>query len=528
MFRRVRAIITMLRSAASVRGIRKRFSDNSLTKKASLNAFATGLDYGARTLVGFLVQPLMVLFLGDIGYGIWQVLDRSVGYISPATGRPTQALKMLIARSQGSLDYSEKRRQLGSAIAIWLFSVPVMVLLGVALVIFIPRWLNTAPEYITPSRWAIALLVVNLISVSLATLPKSILEGENLGYKRMGLSTLLVILSGLYVVGALYMDWGLIGMGLASVLTTLTTGTLFFQVARNQIPWFGIERPDRAIIRRFFGLSIWFQLWNFVMRAMRTGDVVLLGFMTSPQLVTVYSLMRYVPETLNDFITTIVFGVTPGLGGLIGRGETANAAKVRSELMSITWLLTVTIGTGVLLWNQSFIGLWTDSRHFSGNLANLFIVIMVMQFSFIRNDANIIDLTLEIKNKVLIGFIATAIGLSLSGLFFYLFGKGIPSLAAGIIVGRSLISIAYPYVVGRTLHLPLQRQLLSTVRPAVTTIIAFGIAYYLGTLWLVTSWLSLLGAGFGTAVIVLPIAFYFGLSGSTRRQLWQRLRYMAK
>ncbi len=38
----------------------KALSDGNLTKKASLNALTSILDYGARLIVGFLVQPWMV------------------------------------------------------------------------------------------------------------------------------------------------------------------------------------------------------------------------------------------------------------------------------------------------------------------------------------------------------------------------------------------------------------------------------------------------------------------------------------
>lgn len=516
----------MLKSAVLTKEFRKRFSDGSLTKKASLNALATGLDYSARTVVGFIIQPLMVTFLGDVGYGIWQVLDRSVGYISPATGRPTQALKMIIARSQGSLDQTEKQRQLGSAVAVWLFSLPIMLLIGGPLAWFIPQWLDVAQELVWPVRWTTALLVLNLITVSLATLPKSILEGENLGYKRMGLSTFLVLLSGVFVVAPLYLGWGLIGMGISSVLTTVTTGILFYQVAKQQLPWFGVARPDGRIVRRFLGLSGWFQLWNFVMRALRTGDVVLLGFLAHPELVTAYSIMRYVPETLIDFITTIVFGVTPGLGGLIGRDEKASAAKVRGELMSLTWLLTVAIGAGVLLWNQSFIRLWTDERHFAGNLPNLLIVIMVMQFAFIRNDANIIDLTLQMRDKVLIGLLASGIGLGLSALLLHFSSDKLVALALGVIMGRMIISLAYPHVVGRVLDTSLWQQLQATLRPLAATVVLFGTAYYLSQQWIVSSWKMLVVASAASGLVILCFAFYGGLSQSTRKRLVRRISYM--
>ena len=61
--------------------------DDTLTKKAALNALAAALDYGARLIVGFLVTPWLVAGLGNYFYGTWQILNRMIGYISPASGR---------------------------------------------------------------------------------------------------------------------------------------------------------------------------------------------------------------------------------------------------------------------------------------------------------------------------------------------------------------------------------------------------------------------------------------------------------
>ena len=123
----------------------KVFSDTSLTKKASLNALASVLDYGARLLVGFIVTPLLVTGLGDFFYGAWRVLRQLLGYISPATGRTTQALKWTLASQQASSNNEEKRRYIGSALAVWAFFLPLLTVLGGLLAWFAPSWLD-APK----------------------------------------------------------------------------------------------------------------------------------------------------------------------------------------------------------------------------------------------------------------------------------------------------------------------------------------------------------------------------------------------
>ena len=54
-------------------------ADHSLSKRASLNMVAAVLDYAARIVVGLLLNPLLVTRLGDVTYGVYQVLGRLIG-----------------------------------------------------------------------------------------------------------------------------------------------------------------------------------------------------------------------------------------------------------------------------------------------------------------------------------------------------------------------------------------------------------------------------------------------------------------
>ena len=165
--------------AANLKSASKLLSDEGLTKKASLNALAAALDYGARLVVGFVVTPWLVSGLGDYFYGTWQILNQLVGYISPASGRPAQALKWTLASQQASTDYQQKRRHVGSAIGVWALFMPIMIVLGGVLARFVPLWIHAPAGTFRPLRFATGLLVTNLAVTSLVTIPRSVLEGEN-------------------------------------------------------------------------------------------------------------------------------------------------------------------------------------------------------------------------------------------------------------------------------------------------------------------------------------------------------------
>lgn len=509
-------------------GVTRWLSGENLTQKAFLNGFASILDYGARLLVGFVLNPLLVAFLGPYGYGAWRILDRLVGYLSPASGRPTQALQWTIAQQQASVDFQEKQRQVGSALIIWLLFLPLSATLGAVLVWFAPSWLD-APESFTFSvRLAAAVLVADLILVSLVSVPRAILQGENLGYKRMGLSTLLVFGGGGLTALALVLETGLAGVATAALTTTLLTGALFMQVVRRQVPWFGVAKPSPGAARRFLRLSGWFLGWNLVMKLLTASDIVVLGVFNSVESVAAYSLTKYTPETLVSLVAMVVFGITPGLGGVIGSGNLQKAVRVRGEIMMLTWLIGTALGTAVLLWNGVFVRLWVGADFYVGAPATLLITVMVLQFIFIRNDANIIDLTLDLRHKVLLGLFSGGLSLGLAIISLKVFGLGVAGLCSGFIIGRSVLSLAYPWLVGRFLQIPPGSQLSSVWRPALVTTLLFSLAAASSRALAIPGWYSFVPLAGTTLGAAFFVAFYAGLSSGQRDSLMHRLRRVVR
>jgi O-antigen/teichoic acid export membrane protein len=498
-----------------------------LTKRASLNALAAAIEYGTRLVVGFVVNPILVSGLGGFAYGVWQVLGRLMGYMSAAGGRPSQALKWSIANRQASTDADEKRRQVGSSLIVATLFLPILFPIGLGIAWFVPGWLDSPPEMVWPIRAATGILVANLVLLNFLAVPRSILEGENLGYKRMGISAVLAIVGGGLMVLAVRTGTGLPGVALAMVVATVLTAVTYLFIVRAYVPWFGLRRPSRGEVRAFLGLSGWFLGWRLVIKALRTGDVVVLGIADSAELVSVYALTRYVPETLITFVAMLVMGVAPGLGGLIGSGEKKKSAAVRADLMSFAWILVTVAGAGILLWNRSFVGLWVGPEFYAGDIANLLIVILVAQFVFVRTDANIIDLTLDLRNKVFVGVLAGVVSVGLSTAFV-LAGGGIIGLCAGFLIGRGILTFAYPAIVGRALDIQFTGQVGGAMRPAVVTALLFGLGLAGGREVRVDTWLALIGVSIATVLVAGPIAFFAGLDRQGRNRIMARVRRISE
>lgn len=505
-------------------------SDKGLTKKAYLNALTVVLEYGATLIVGFFIMPIMVVGLGNYLFGMWQVLNRLVGYITPASGRPGFALKTTLANKQASVDYEQKRRYVGSTLVIWLLFLPLLTGIGGIVSWFAPYWVHAPIAYVWVVRVAAGLLVFNLVIDALASVPQVTLQGENLGYKRMGMSVMLVFAGGGFTWLALQLKTGIVGVAAAVIASTTTTGLFYLWAVRNNVPWFGAEKPRPEETRQMLGLSSWFMGWNLVTSLLLASDVVVLGLLNSIESVTNYSLTKYIPETLIGVIIIIVFGIMPGLGSIIGTGDYERAVRLRDEINSFIWLVATVFGASILIWNKVFLELWVGADHYAGSVPNLLIVIAAMQLAFIRSDGNIIDLTLRMSQKVLLGFLAVSVSIVAASVLVGYFNLGIVGLCLGIMGGRLIISIGYPLLVGRFLNVSLSSQVKHMLRPILVTVLLFLAAMGVDRFFSVTvgtgikGWLVFIIAAGITGVMMFFTSFFTGLSGAQRNSMVRRVQ----
>ncbi len=499
-----------------------------LTRRASLNALAALVDYTARILIQLVLAPLMLRFLGSGGYGAWQVLLKLIGQATPAGGRPGEALKWSVARDQSSDDTDGKRQRVGTALQVWALFLPLVLIAGGVLAWWSPTFVDAAPSEVWVVRGAAALLVLNLVLLGLATVPQAVLQGENLGYRRLGLSTSILLFGGVLTAGALWLGWGLVGVALATTVTTVLTGVTFLAIVRSQIGWWGVARPRPGALRSFVGLSGWFLLWNLVMQAIKGTDVIVLGLIGGMSLVTVYTLTSYVPHAITDAVFMVISATMPGLGGLVGAGEIDRAARVRAETLVLTWLVAAGAGAATIMWLPSFLGLWVGAQYDAGTSATVLICVMVLQLGLFRVDSNVIDLTLRIRAKVLLGLVSAALSAGLAVLLLGPLGMGIPGLVLGLILGRLPLSVAYPLLVGRRLAVTWVTQLTGIWRAALATTALFATATWARSLVATDSWITFLGASALTGVASLTLAYLLGLSPGQRQTVRRRARKLVR
>ena len=496
----------------------------SLTRRASLNAVASGLDYGARAVVELVISPLVVSGLGAATYGAWRVLWQWSSYVWGASGRSAQALQYAIAHRQWTATDSEKRQLVGAAAFVWLVFLPLLLVAGGLGVWLVPHVMDVPAGQVTPLRVAAAVLTVDAAAITLLTLPRSALIGENLGYTRMGVTTALVVVGGLLMVGAVQLDLGLPGMAAATLATTFLTGVVFWSITKRRLGWFGVARPGRELCRWFLGLSAWFLGWKLVLELMIASDVLVLALFVPLAAVAAFALTKWVGDAMAQVLSMVVQATIPGIGGYLGSGARDKAAALRGEVMALVWVLGTGMSVTIMLWNHAFVGLWVGDHLYAGDTVTLLLVVLAFQLALIRTDTFVIDVALKPRIKVVAGVAAAIVSIGLAALAAGPLGGGAVGLCLGLVAGRAVLGVTAPIAVGRFLGIPLRRQVAALARPALATALLLVAAREVAPHVPPPGWLTLVPGVGATVMVATVLALLLGLSGPQRSRLVRRAR----
>jgi hypothetical protein len=277
-------------------------------------------------------------------------------------------------------------------------------------------------------------------------------------------------------------------------------------------------------VKSLFSMSIWLSAGEIIAKFLLASDLLVLGSVLAPAVVTTYVLTGYAARMTTGIHLFTASAAMPGIGGLIGAGKAERAGQARRELQLLTWLFVTVVGATVLLWNHAFLGRWVGDGHFAGPWVNLLVVLSTVQTCFIRTDAYLIDAALRPKQRVLVAGAAVIVTLAATITLTHRFGM--IGLCVGMLLGRSVQSVAYPLLshaaLGRDGRSRLGGPLI--LRLAAVTGLVFAAAATLGPRLVVSHWPVLLVGVAATVPLLAGVALYAGLPGSVRRGVVRRIR----
>ena len=421
-------------------------SDNTL-HNARLNAFSSYLFFFIGAVATLIASPYLVLYLGSHAFSILKTSQKIIEFASIADGRSSHALKWVIASKQSRTNDFEKRQFVGCSIKVSILFFPLLSLVIIGLVYVLPESINgLAQDQYDLVRLVGLALGANVFLGSLLTIPESVLIGMNQGYRSAAPRIFWLVCTNVLMVYFAYWGYSLIVIALVMLFGAIMNALCVYVVALKRIPWLGVEKPRSDQFKNFLNFSGWVLTWEFVSKICLSAELILLGYLVGSDMVSGYVFSAYVAQLGLTLALMTGGAVTPTMARLLGEDKLEELSLLIDGFREILLFIGVVIGGGVLSLNGSFVSLWAGEKYFVGSTVNALIVISFLQLVFIRGEAQIQDLSLDIRSKVLIGLLSSVASVALA-IVLYRFSNEIVYIFVGLIAGRVAMTFWFPKMV---------------------------------------------------------------------------------
>ncbi len=490
---------------------------SKILKKTKYNAIAGYLKFVITSLMVFALSPLLVHFLGAYSFGVWKTIQKILTFASITDGRATQALKWVIANDETNTNEIIKQQAVGSAVKVWFLFLPIMLLTIVLLVWNLPFFINELETSMYGSVYTVGLILgANFLINPLLAIPDAVLVGTNNGYKSISIQTIGVILSNFLMVFVCYLGYGIIGLASVVILITLVNGLFVFYICKKNITWLGIQKPSKEQLKRFFGFSFWVLCWSFIQKLILATEIVLIGYLMNPTIVTNYIFTAYLMQLAISAAILAGSSITPALGRIIGANDIEKAKILVKTAREIILCISLFFAGIILILNKSLVDLWMGSTYFLGEYVNLLIVLIMVQFVLGRFEGQVQDLSLNIKKKVLAGAGFSVLSIVLGVFCYYTFNESLEGLLLGVFVGRFLLNISFSAMVNRMLNLK------AFFRQYIYVFMFISVVFYISQFMIeISNWFSFGLISFAVVGILFLFCFKMFLSKKSQNKILQ-------
>lgn len=487
---------------------------NNLMHSAKLNAVTSYLNFAIISLLVFFISPYLISYLGSYYYGVWKSIQKILTFATVADGKATQALKWVIANDEVNTNIARKQKAVGSSLKVWVYFLPILIIVIALLVWNLPNLINGLKPSLVSSVYQVGLILgVNMLINPLFAIPDAILIGANKGYKSTSIQVVGATISNILMVWFSYLGYGIQGLAFAILLVTFFNGVFIFYICKKNISWFGIKKPSKEELKEFFGFSFWVFIWSFVQKIILSTEIVILGFLFNPENVTNYVFTAFIVQLAVSVSLITGSAITPGLGKVIGAKNFILANSIAQSLRDIIIFLAAFFGGVMLLLNKNFVSLWIGESFFLGANTNFLITLIMVHLIMIRIEAQIQDLTLKIKKKVIHGAFFAVLTVFLAFVGYKIFNHPIEGVFVGVLLGRFLHLLAFKNLVNKMLQLKKDKKI-------------FVLYVYLIILFFISkvmpysdSWGLFILIALTTSLVLITICYFLFLSKESKLNL---------
>lgn len=496
-------------------------TDKSLKKIIFLNTLTGWIDKIVSILVNFIIRPFIIHGLGVSMFGVWEMLNKMTDLMASADFRAATTVKWFLSINREKESYWELNRKISAGFIASLCIIPLYLLIGSIIVYYSPLVTKVDSSYYLMVRIASSILLLSFVVTQVFFIYEQILQGMNMAYKRIGARAFITILGGGLTYFVLKNAWGIPGLVGVNLFVVVTTGITFWLVVRENLNWVRIHIVPWREVLSFIKISFLFMIDKFLSIIHKSIDVLLLGYLLSSSIVAAYTISSYVIISLIGFINMIVASIITGVTPMVKENDVRKLLSSRSYILLIIIAIYSISASFILLFNDSFIHLWTKEELFLGQLNNLLILVFLFIRTLADIDKSFLCMYLKVKIVNINSFVSLMVMVILT--FILIKGFGVTGMLIGLILSQLLFMFLNAYSLRKIVNIPLMSFVHIPYRMVIALLFVWIISYRIGNLLKVDSWLELCICMLLTLMLIIAYVLFVGLGKQQRAEVLKRI-----
>jgi O-antigen/teichoic acid export membrane protein len=280
--------------------LRARAAEDSAFLTFARNVSTRYLAIAVNALIGLVVLPVNVHYLGTSAYGLWMLTASITTYFSVLELGYGSAVVKFVAEYRAKQDPRGLNEILSTLFTV--FTIMGVVVYGVALVVaaLMPVIFNLDPAQVNTGRTVLLIIAANVALHFICSVYGGVVNGFQQYYLNNVIGTATAIVAAVVNVAVLWLGYGLVELVAATTLVRMAPYYLYRRNASRAFPQLSLRFGafSRARLREVTSFSIYIAIIDWSARLNYTVDTLTIGIFLNTAAVGVYAVGLRLSEAL--------------------------------------------------------------------------------------------------------------------------------------------------------------------------------------------------------------------------------------
>lgn len=483
------------------------------------NVVSTYVTTAVLALVGLVTTPILARELGREGYGIWVLVGSFALYLELLEFGFGKATPKFVAEYAARGDERGVRATIATSFWILACLGAIAVLVGALIAAAFPSLFGVSSELATASQILILLILLDLA----ISIPSDTFGGVLAGLQRFYLinGTLVVVALAQAVAWTVVLlsGGGLVALGVVTVALSLCGQLARYLLARRHVPGVSVSPRcvDRALARRFTGVSVWFFVLDMSKVVLIRLDTVVVGLAVGVGAAGVYAVGQRLTLALEQLVEPLTKAFFPHSSALAAEDDREGLRRSLVVGTRLSLAIAAPIALALALLAGPLLDLWLGAGFQEAATVVVLLAASVVIATITRTGLLMLQGTGHVRGPALITGGEALLNLVLSVVLARTMGLEGVALGTLIAVVVANLGCFYPYMC-RQFGVPLGALSAALARAHLPALAVAGLAGA-AIASLDPSGVLILAGALAIAIVYATVFWFTGMAADERRQV---------